>query len=177
MDREQLEAAITAQESMRGTIAEEIVDTTVAALRRQLADLDAGTGERRRQVSVLFADVSGFTAMSERLDPEDVSSLMNRVWDRLDAVIVEHGGRIDKHIGDALMAIWGATDVHESDPEQAVRAALGLHGALMELRDELDVELRMRVGVNTGPVMLGSVGTTGEFSAIWAMDGHPLGCT
>jgi class 3 adenylate cyclase/tetratricopeptide (TPR) repeat protein len=166
MDREQLEAAIAAQESLRGAVADEVIETTIAALRRQLVTLDVGGGQRRRQVSVLFADVSGFTAMSEALDAEDVSDVMNRAWERLDAVVVAHGGRIDKHIGDALMAIWGTETTREDDPERAVRAALGLQEAMADHRAEAGIELRMRVGVNTGPVMLGAVGSTGEFTAL-----------
>ena len=77
-------------------------------LRKQLGDLDADPSRRRRQVTVLFADVSGFTAMSEQMDAEKVTEVMNDVWARLDDVVVEHGGRIDKHIGDALMGVWGS---------------------------------------------------------------------
>jgi predicted ATPase len=104
--------------------------------------------------------------MSETLDAEDVTSVMNRVWERLDAAVIEHGGRIDKHIGDALMAVWGAQTAREDDPEQAVRAALVQQAALAELRAEAGFDLAIRVGVNTGPVLLGAVGSTGEFTAM-----------
>ena len=167
MERHQLEAAIVAQEGLRGVVPDGVVDAAIAALRQQLTSLDGEAGEpRRRQVTVLFADVSGFTAMSETQDAEDVSSVMNRVWERLDAVVIEHGGRIDKHIGDALMAVWGTEVAREDDPERAVRAALGQQAALAELRAEAGVELGMRVGVNTGPVLLGAVGSTGEVTAM-----------
>ena len=63
--------------------------------------------QQRKQVTILFADVSGFTAMSETMDAEDVTEVMNDLWKRLDGAIVAHGGRIDKHIGDAVMALWG----------------------------------------------------------------------
>jgi class 3 adenylate cyclase/tetratricopeptide (TPR) repeat protein len=166
MDRQQLEAAIAAQESMRGTIADEIIDTTLDALRRQLSAFDVDTSDRRRQVTVLFADVSGFTAMSEDLDAEEVRDIMNDVWGRLDATIVEHGGRVDKHIGDAVMAVWGAESVREDDPERAVRAGLAMQDALALYRRETHTDLRMRIGVNTGRVMLGAVGSTDEFTAL-----------
>lgn len=165
MDREQLEAAIAAQESLRGQVTDDVVDTTVDALRRQLAALDVG-GRRRRQVSLVFADVSGFTALAETLDAEDVTDVMNEVWDRLDTVVAEYGGRIDKHIGDELMAVWGADVAREDDPERAVRAALGLQAAMGQLRADTGSTLRIRVGVNTGPVLLGAVGSTGEFTAM-----------
>ncbi len=64
--------------------------------------------EQRKQATILFADVSGFTAMSETLDAEEVSDVMNALWQRWDAAIVEHGGVIDKHMGDGVMAVWGA---------------------------------------------------------------------
>jgi class 3 adenylate cyclase/tetratricopeptide (TPR) repeat protein len=104
--------------------------------------------------------------MSEQMDAEDVTEVMNDVWARLDDVVIEHGGRIDKHIGDALMGIWGSEGIHEDDPEQAVRAALGLHAALAQFRNDSGLGLRMRTGVNTGPAVLGSVGSTGEFTAM-----------
>lgn len=164
MNRDQLEAAIAAQESLRGVVSDEVIDATIETLRQQLSTLDRA--DERRQVTVLFADVSGFTALSELRDHEDVSTLMNRVWSRLDNVITDHGGRIDKHIGDALMAIWGADTTREDDPELAVRAALELQRAMDRLRSDEASELHLRVGVNTGPVLLGRVGSTGEFTAI-----------
>lgn len=164
MDREQLEQAIAAQEGLRGTVADELVDATIVLLRRQL---DALSGEqRRRQVTVLFADVSGFTALSEQLDAERVTEVMNAVWQRLDAVVFDHGGRIDKHIGDALMALWGADVTREDDPERALRAALQMQDALARFGRDSGLGVTMRIGVNTGPVVLGGVGSRGEFTAM-----------
>jgi class 3 adenylate cyclase/tetratricopeptide (TPR) repeat protein len=166
-DAEQIQRAIQAQEQLRDTLPDEVVDATIAALRSQLPGAPTPSPEgRRRQVTVLFADVSGFTAMSETRDAELVMDLMNSLWERLDAVVVEHGGRIDKHIGDALMAIWGTEVAQEDDAECAVRAALELQDALAAFRTTGEDQLAMRVGVNTGQALVGSVGTTGEFSAI-----------
>ena len=167
-EREQIEAAIAAQEGLRGTVDDAVVDLTVSALRAQLATLapTADQDRRRRQATVLFADVQGFTALSERLDAEEVGDVMEDVWDRLDRVIVEHGGRIDKHIGDAVMGLWGADSSREDDPEQAVRAALGLQEAMAQLGAEELGALVMRVGVSTGTVVLGEVATTREFTAM-----------
>ena len=81
-------------------------------------------------MTVLFADVSGFTSMSSRADPEAVASVMNELWARLDTVIADHGGRVDKHIGDAVMAVWGVTSTEEDDPERAVRAGLAMQEEL-----------------------------------------------
>jgi len=127
---------------------------------------------------VLFADISGFTAMSESLDAEAVHELVNTVWECLDHLIVEHGGYIDKHIGDGVMALWGVAQAHEDDPEQAVRVALLMQQEIVGISAKLAgmgrtlflqkpaSEVRMRIGINTGPVLWGEVGTTGEFSAI-----------
>jgi class 3 adenylate cyclase/tetratricopeptide (TPR) repeat protein len=164
-DRDQLELAIAAQEELRGSVPDEVIDVAVAALRERLATVGRSEA-RRRQVSVLFADVSGFTAMSEQLDAELVADAMNELWSRLDAVITGHGGRIDKHIGDAVMAVWGADQVREDDPERAVSAGLELHRVLAARRADTGVALAMRVGVATGPALLGAVGTTAEFTVM-----------
>ncbi|HEY1279025.1 MAG TPA: adenylate/guanylate cyclase domain-containing protein, partial [Acidimicrobiales bacterium] len=164
-DRQQLELAIAAQESLRGTVPDDVVDAAVAALRRQLVGADP-TEQRRRQITVLFADVSGFTAMSERMDPELVADVMNDVWARLDVVIVEHGGRIDKHMGDGVMAVWGGDAAREDDPERAVRAGLALQATLASFVADTQVDIAMRVGINTGPALVGAVGTTLELTAM-----------
>ncbi len=163
--REQLELAIAAQERLRGVVPDAIVDAGIAVLRQQLAAMRDGD-QRRRLVSILFADVTGFTEMSARLDAEHVAEVMNELWSALDRVIADHGGRIDKHIGDAVMAMWGAAGAREDDPEQAVRAALAMQDELETRRVAYGAVVRMRVGVNTGPVLLGDVGTTSEFTAI-----------
>ena len=98
-------------------------------LRRQLVELD-GLDEQRRQITVLFADVSGFTAMSASLDAEDLAGLMNDLWRRLDGEVTRFGGRVDKHMGDAVMALWGTEHAHEDDVERAVRAGIALLEAL-----------------------------------------------
>src|SRR4051794_6783699 len=161
-DPDQLHRAIAAQEQLRGTLPDDVLDATIAALRAQLP---AAAG-RRTQVTVLFADVSGFTALSETRDAEVVMDLMNALWARLDAVVVDHGGRVDKHIGDALMAVWGTDGTREDDPERAVRTALRLQAALVEFRDTCGHDIAMRVGINTGPALVGAVGTTAERTVI-----------
>ncbi len=113
---------------------------------------------------MLFADVSGFTGMASRLDAELVAAKMNELWSHLDAVIADHGGRVDKHIGDAVMAVWGVASTSEDDPERAVRAGLALQAEL-RLWSSGD-ELALRVGINTGPAHLGAVGVSGEFTAM-----------
>lgn len=144
---------------------DDVVDATVAALREQLASLHREE-TRRRQVTILFADVTGFTALSETRDAELVTETMNALWMKLDAIIHDAGGRIDKHIGDALMAVWGFDRGGEEDPERAVRTGLAVQDAVADFCAATGENLAMRIGINTGPALLGAVGTTGEFTAI-----------
>jgi class 3 adenylate cyclase/tetratricopeptide (TPR) repeat protein len=170
VDRDHLVRAIAAQEQLRGTVPDEIVDAAVAALRAQLdvsAEVQSVRPEpvaRRRLASVLFADVAGFTAMSEQLDAEVVASLMNDLWEQVDGAVRRHGGRVDKHIGDAVMGVWGVDAAREDDAERAVRAALDVHEAFAAFRASRGFEVDARIGVNTGPVVFGRVGTSGELS-------------
>jgi len=162
-EREQLEQAIAAQEQLRGTLPDDVIAATVAVLKEKLATLRPEP--QRKQVTVLFADVSSFTALSAAMDAEDVTALINALWQRVDRVLTTRGGRIDKHTGDAVMALWGVDQTGEDDPEQAVRAALQLQEEARALAQER-APLQIHIGINTGPVLLGEVGTTGEFTAM-----------
>ena len=126
------------------------------------ADGVAPDAEERRTVTVLFADLSGFTSISERLDHETVKALVERCLTRLAAEVDRFGGRVDKFIGDNVMAVFGAPQAHEDDPARAVRAALGMQAAMAGLREELGarfgMEPELRVGVNTGEVLAGRIG-------------------
>ncbi|HEX2028650.1 MAG TPA: adenylate/guanylate cyclase domain-containing protein, partial [Nitriliruptorales bacterium] len=119
------------------------------------------TGERK-PVTALFADVVGSTALAESMDPEDWVALMNRAFEAMSASIQRYGGTITQFSGDAVVAFFGAPVAHEDDPERAVRAALDMLAAVErlgeELRDATGIELRIRVGVNTGPVVVGDIG-------------------
>ena len=124
---------------------------------------DAPPAEERRQVTVVFADLSGYTAVAERMDPEAVKALVDRSLRRLGEEVERFGGQVDKYIGDNVMAIFGAPVAHEDDAERAVRAALGMQDAMGEINAELDrdwegVSFELRVGVNTGEVLAGRVG-------------------
>jgi class 3 adenylate cyclase/tetratricopeptide (TPR) repeat protein len=118
--------------------------------------------EERRQVTVVFADLSGYTAVAERMDPEAVKSLVERCLRRLGDEVERYGGTVDKYIGDNVMAIFGAPVAHEDDAERAVRAALGMQDAMSDINAGLDethgVTFALRVGVNTGEVLAGAVG-------------------
>ena len=170
-EQQQLEQAIVVLEAQRAILGDAVVDTLIAQIREKLAALQAPAPpappmEQRKQVTVLFADISGFTALSETLDAEDVATTMNALWQVVDAAIINHGGMVDKHIGDAVMALWGAQTAREDDPERAIRGALAVQAALHEFRQRHSLHLAMRIGINTGPVLLGHVGSNAEFTAI-----------
>jgi class 3 adenylate cyclase/tetratricopeptide (TPR) repeat protein len=116
----------------------------------------------RRLVSVLFADLVGFTTLSEGRDAEDVRELLSRYFDTCRRLIELYGGTVEKFIGDAVMAVWGTPVVTEDDAERAVRAALDLVTAVSALGEELGVEgLRARAGVLTGEAAV-TLGATGQ---------------
>ena len=115
--------------------------------------------EVRKTVTVLFCDVTGSTAMGERLDPESTRRVMTRYFESMREAIERHGGTVEKFIGDAVMAVFGVPVVHEDDALRAVRAAADMRAALGELNDELErdwgVTIESRIGINTGEVVAG----------------------
>ncbi len=114
------------------------------------AACDARAREERKVVSVLFADLVGFTARAERLDPEDVRALLGPYHAHVRAELERFGGTVEKFIGDAVMALFGAPVAHEDDPERGVRAAL----AIRDWAVEQDGELQVRIAVNTGEALV-----------------------
>ncbi len=123
--------------------------------------LIAATDERRL-VTVLMADLVGFTALSAGSDPEQVKRLVDACFDALVVDIVDFGGRLDKIVGDEIVALFGAPIAHEDDAERAVRAALRMHDTLAALAPDLGIRVRMRVGLNTGEVLVGAMRAGGD---------------
>src|SRR5262245_13204998 len=115
--------------------------------------------ETRKTVTVLFADVTGSTALGERLDPESLRGVMSRYFEEMRSAIESHGGTVEKFIGDAVMAVFGVPTVHEDDALRAVRAASQMRDLLDVLNTELErdwgARLQIRTGVNTGEVIAG----------------------
>jgi class 3 adenylate cyclase len=107
---------------------------------------------------VLFADLVGFTSLSEVRDPEDVRAVLTAFFERIRETIGRFGGIVDKFIGDAVMAVWGAVEAHEDDAERAVRAGLELVDTVAALGHELELPLALRVGVLTGEASVGPGG-------------------
>src|SRR5581483_10985410 len=115
------------------------------------ASAPAGAVAERRLVSVLFADLVGFTTLSEHRDPEEVRELLSSYFERSRALIERYGGTVEKFIGDAVMAVWGSPVAREDDAERAVRAALALVQRVQALGVDVGMpELRVRAGVLTG---------------------------
>jgi class 3 adenylate cyclase/tetratricopeptide (TPR) repeat protein len=117
--------------------------------------------DERRVVTVLFADIVGFTRLAERRDPEQVKRLIDSVFERLVEVVEAHGGVVDKVLGDAIVALFGAPVAHEDDADRAVRAGLAMQAVLAGVRAEHPADaVDMRIGINTGEVLVGTLAGT-----------------
>jgi ABC-type oligopeptide transport system substrate-binding subunit/class 3 adenylate cyclase len=164
----QLEAAIAVLEAQRAILGDAVVEAAIAPMREKLATLARAEALRpelegeRKLVTIMFADISGFTTLAETMDPEAVRDLMNACFERLVPVIEKYDGTVDKFIGDEIMALFGAPVAHENDPERALRAALEMMDALAEFNAERGTDLGMHIGVNTGLVIAGALGTRGR---------------
>ena len=184
LTRDQLHDALsqfTAQRARFGAAAE----TVLGVLEERLAALPDGptvapavarpSGEQRKQVTVLFAAIDGFTRLAGATHNTERLRQIDLLWRQLDETIFAHGGIVDKHMGDVVMGIFGVPTARENDPERAVRCAFALRElageALAALvgasgRADQGAELSMRIGINTGPVSLGQVGSDDGQTAI-----------
>src|SRR5919197_1055556 len=126
-----------------------------------LTSRSALEGERK-QVTVLFADVAGFTTLAEQFDPEVVHDIINRCFEGITAEVHRFEGTINQYTGDGVMALFGAPLAHEDSPRRAVHAALGIQRAIRDVAQALQAErglsLQMRIGINTGLVVVGKIG-------------------
>ena len=124
-------------------------------------------GDERRVATILFADLVGFTGLAEIRDPEQVKNLVDKCFERLVADIDAYGGRVDKIIGDAIVALFGAPVAHEDDAERAVRAGLQMQRTLESWAQSEGADaLRIRVGINTGEVLVGAFRAGGDYTAM-----------
>lgn len=119
-----------------------------------------GLKEERRLITALFADIVGFSSLSERLDPEDLRDLTKGLLNQLATIVQEEGGYVDKFLGDGLMALFGAPTSHEDDPCRAIQAALKMQGLVKR-----DPTLQLRVGIDTGEAIIGAMGKD-DYTAI-----------
>jgi class 3 adenylate cyclase len=113
---------------------------------------------------VLFTDMAGYTSLREKLDPEDAYSLMDQIYEILIHKVTEYGGTVNELTGDGIMALFGAPIALEDAPQRAIRASLAIHREMVQFNDKMRREkpglpiLRMRAGIHTGPVVVGTVG-------------------
>lgn len=118
--------------------------------------------DERRLVSVLMADLVGYTALAEAADPEQVKRLVDDCFERVLGDVTTFGGRLDKIVGDEVVAVFGTPVTHEDDAERAVRAALRMQETVAAVSRELEVPVQMRIGVNTGEVLVGAMRAGGD---------------
>ena len=122
--------------------------------------LDSG---KKKDVVILFSDIRGFTSMSEKMDPDDVAQLLREYFTEMVDIIFRHGGTLDKFIGDAIMALWGAPFGSEDDADKAMRAAIDMQRKLVELNQHWEQsgkpKVQIGIGINFGPVFAGNIGS------------------
>lgn len=161
---EQLSAAIAALEAQRPLLGDAVVDTALAPLREKLAALNeaptAPGQQQLKQVSVLFVDVVGSTAIGQKLDPETIHAVMDGALERFTAVVQLHHGRVLQYTGDGMLAAFGSEEASEDDVESAICAGLGIVEAARALSPDVRrqygvPDFNVRVGVHTGRVLLG----------------------
>ena len=157
---EALQAAIDALEAQRPTLGDAAVDAALAPLRERIDALQAtSTAGERKQITVLFADLSGFTALSERTDAEVARNLANVCFERIGQVVRRYGGYIDKFIGDELMVLFGAPVAMEDHAARALHAAQDIRDTFAAFSREhpqlQDHPLDLHFGVNSGLVVAG----------------------
>jgi class 3 adenylate cyclase/tetratricopeptide (TPR) repeat protein len=157
-------------EDLKDLGVERLVDrkTILKAIARIAESEDEPTAEppaptiiagERRQVTVLFSDIVGYTKLSSKLDAEETHALLNRYFEAVDSIIESYDGSVDKHIGDNVMAVFGAPIAHDDDPLRAVRAALDIHEALATLSDDDEHILQAHIGIASGQVVASGTGS------------------
>ncbi len=147
---------------VRRAFAQYLSPTMVERLAEDPATLTLG-GETR-EITILFSDIRGFTSLSEKMDPQDITSLLNRFLTPMTDVLLETGATIDKYIGDAIMAFWNAPLTTNDHPRRACLAAINMLNAVEELNRREDVKIKIGVGLNTGACCVGNLGSEQRFS-------------
>ena len=163
--QKQLEQAIAVQESLRGTIDDAIIDTTISALRKQLDEylpVSSAHEQQRKMVTVLFMDIVNSTKMIQGMDPEESMEILDISLHTLAESIQRYDGHVNRFMGDGFLAVFGLPTSRENDPEMAVRAALDIqkesNAIALSLKNERGIaSFQVRVGINTGLIAAGGV--------------------
>ena len=163
--QKQLEQAIAAQERLRGTIDDAIIDTTIGALRKQLAEIhptSPASEQQRKMATVLFMDIVNSTQMIQDMDPEVSMEILDAALHALAEPVRKHGGHVNRFMGDGFLAVFGLPIARENDPEMAVRAALEILSVSNNIAQSLQNErgirsFQVRVGINTGLIAVGGI--------------------
>ena len=164
-ERQKIESAIRVLEAQRAMLGDAVVDSALAPLRAKLAALAAAPADSLqdqtlKQVTILFLDIVGSTSLSQHLDPEQTSAVLDGALAQFASIVGQHDGKVLKFAGDSVLAVFGADEARENDPERAVRAGLALVDAGHQqgqrvLRQHGHAGFNVRVGVHTGGVLLG----------------------
>lgn len=140
-----------------------VSDGTIAAIKGKIRDNQAATNHRE-ELSLLFSDIRGFTAMSETMEPEDIIHLLNSYFEDLSQIILRNGGDIDKYVGDEIFAIFKG----QNKENNALKSAIEMQHAVDKINKENKTKIAIGIGINTGPAVLGSMGSSirKDFTAI-----------
>ncbi len=158
-DRAQLEAAIEAQEGLRGTLGDAVVDATIEVLRAKLTESEE-VPRSRKLLTVMFVDIVGSTRLLHGRDPEETMAVLDAALSRLAGAVADNAGRVTRFMGDGFLAIFGLPRARENDPERAVRAGLAILADAQRIAEDLEEThsldgFAVRVGVSTGLVVAG----------------------
>jgi class 3 adenylate cyclase/tetratricopeptide (TPR) repeat protein len=168
----ELQQAINAQEALRESLGEDVVDATIAAIREKLAKLSSATSKERKLVTCLFCDVVGSTRLAAERDPEEVLRIIDGALMEMRAAVERFGGNVSRYMGDGVLAFFGAPRALEGHAEQAIRAGLEIQSRMDKYAAQLNEEYRIsefkvRIGINSGYVVAGNVdGAAGEYTVI-----------
>lgn len=158
IDNAMLSSKLADEAVARNTLLRFFPPTAIDAIMKKGASLDA----IQTEATALFCDISGYTELSARMTPHEVLALLNEYFPVMADIVFAHEGTLEKYIGDALLAVWGAPFARPDDPERAVRAAIDMQRAILPLNQRLSLPLPLaiHVGINSGVVAAGNIGSS-----------------
>ena len=162
----ELQQAIKALDAQRPVLGDQVVDSSIAALKKEIDGLRPTFTEERKLVSILFCDIVGSSSMAAERDPEEVLNIVNGALHEMNLAVEAFGGTVTRYMGDGILAVFGAPKAQERHAEQATRAGLAIQERIQAYGDLLRAErglpdFKVRVGINSGRVVGGGVGGKG----------------